>query len=294
MTEYSSTLRPSTVLGRQLGDELRRFRELAGLSTAAAAETLDCTKGKISRIENGRVPVRVPDLVALLYAYGIDEPGVLERLTTLARTANRRRRDGWWNQYGQVLADTYRDYIALEAMSDSIRTFQCQLVPGLLQTPAYVRAVTLASKAWRSVDEIEQFVQVRLARQERLTSEPRLTMWAVVTEGVLRQQVGGSKVMSIQLQHLATMAEEPNITVQVLPFSRGAHAGMFGPYLLLSFPQVSALDVVRAENPTGAVWLERESEVGRYRELFDDARKTALSPTESMTLIRRVAKEHSQ
>ncbi|MFH8554391.1 helix-turn-helix domain-containing protein [Streptomyces celluloflavus] len=292
MTERDSALYPSTVLGRQLGDELRQFREAAGLSTGVAAEALDCTKGKISRLENGRVPVRVPDLMALLNAYNIHDAHILERLTILARTANRRRKEGWWNQYGPVLADTYRDYIALEAVSDSIRTFQCQLVPGLLQTPEYVRAVTVASKAWQTPDEIEQFVQVRLARQERLTSEPRLTMWAVVTEGVLRQQVGGPAVMRAQLDHLVAMTDEPNVTVQVLPFSRGAHGGMFGPYLLLSFPQVSALDVVRAENPTGAIWLEREPEVTRYRELFDDARTSALSPAESVARIKHIAKEH--
>ncbi len=292
MTAQQSTVHPSTVLGRQLGEELRGFREAAGLSTAVAAEALDCTKGKISRIENGRVPLRTPDLVALLDTYGVRDAATLQRLTTLARTANRRRRDGWWNQYGQVLADTYRDYIALEAVSESIKTFQCQLVPGLLQTPAYVRAVTVASRAWHSPEEIEQFVQVRLARQERLTNDPRLTMWAVVTEGVLLQQVGGPTVMRAQLEHLAAIAEEPNVTVQVLPFSRGAHAGMFGPYLLLSFPQVSALDVVRAENPTGAVWLEREPEVARYRELFADARTSALSPAESVARIKRIAKEH--
>ncbi|MFI0259967.1 DUF397 domain-containing protein [Streptomyces sp. NPDC017056] len=128
------------------------------------------------------------------------------------------------------------------------------------------------------MEEIEQVVQVRLARQERLTNEPRLTMWAVVAEGVLHQQVGGPAVMRAQLEHLAVISEEPNVTVQVLPFSRGAHAGMFGPYLLLSFPQVSALDVVRAGNPTGAVWLEREPEVARYRELFADARKRPDGP----------------
>ncbi|MEV5592565.1 helix-turn-helix transcriptional regulator [Streptomyces sp. NPDC052496] len=287
-----SAAHPSTVLGRQLGDELRMLREAAGLSTALAAEALDCTKGKISRIENGRVPLRMPDLVALLDTYGVRDADTLRRLTALARVANRRRREGWWNQYGEVLTDTYRDYIALEAVSDSIKTFQCQLVPGLLQTPAYVRAVTVASRAWHSPEEIEQFVQVRLARQQRLTNEPRLTMWAVVTEGVLLQQVGGPTVMRAQLEHLAAMAEEPNVTVQVLPFSRGAHAGMFGPYLLLSFPQVSALDVVRAENPTGAVWLEREPGVSRYRELFADARTSALSPAESVTRIKRIAKEH--
>lgn len=289
MSVRNVTAQPSTVLGRQLGDELRRYREAAGLSTAVATEALDCTKAKISRIENGRVPVRVPDLTALLHAYGIGDDAVLKRLTTLARSVNPRRREGWWGQYGPVLEDAYRDYIALEAASDSIRTFQSQLVPGLLQTPAYAWAVTVASKAWRTPDEIEQFVKVRAARQERLTAEQPLSVWAVVAEGVLHQRVGGVDVMRAQLEHLVAMTELANVTVQVLPFSRGAHGGMFGPYLLLSLPQVSALDVVLMEHPTGHIWLEREPEVARYRDLFDDARRSALSPDESVARIKRIA-----
>ncbi|MEU0134300.1 helix-turn-helix transcriptional regulator [Streptomyces sp. NPDC006296] len=286
------SVKPSTVLGRQLGDELRRFRERAGLSTAEAAEVLDCTKGKISRIENGHVPVRTPDLIALMHAYDVAEPEARERLASLARTANRRRREGWWHQYGSVLADTYRDYIEMETICDSIKTFQVQLIPGLLQTQEYGRAVTVASRAWQTPEEIEQFVQVRLARQERLTGDDSLELWAVLAEGVLHQHVGGRTVMHDQLEHLADLAEQTNVTVQVLPFSRGAHPGMFGPYLLLSFPRVSALDLVLTETPTGNIWMERDSDVSRYRHLFDDARTSALPPTDSLGLIRRIAKEY--
>lgn len=292
MPAKSATPNPSTVLGRQLGEELRRLREAAGLTTTQAAVELDCTKGKISRIENGRVAVRLPDLTAMLHTYGVADPQVRTRLSALARKANRRRREGWWNEYGAVLADTYRDYIALETMAGSIRTFQAQLVPGLLQTPEYIRAVTVASRQWQTADEIEQFVRVRLARQERLAGDSPLRIWAVLSESVLLQQVGGPRVMSAQLRHLLTSAEQPNVTVQVLPFSRGAHASMFGPYVVLSFPEQGALDVVLADNPTGSMWLEREAEVARYHDLFDAARTSALSPVESRALINRRAKEH--
>ncbi|MFJ5221837.1 helix-turn-helix domain-containing protein [Streptomyces sp. NPDC088400] len=292
MSAKNVTPNPSTVLGRQLGEELRRLRESARLTTSQAAEALDCTKGKISRIENGRVAVRLPDLTAMLHAYEASDPELRERLSALARKANRRRRDGWWNQYGSVLADTYRDYIALEAMAGSIRTFQAQLIPGLLQTPEYIRAVTVASQLWETADEIENFVRVRLARQERLAEDSPLPLWAVLSEAVLMQQVGGAEVMKAQLQHLLTMSGKPNVTVQVLPFSRGAHASMFGPYVVLGFPEDGALDVVLADNPTGSMWLEREAEVTRYQDLFDAARTSALSPTESRAVIHRRAKEH--
>lgn len=286
------TVKPSTVLGRQLGDELKRFRDAAGVSMSEAAALLDCTKGKISRLENGHVPVRIPDLNALMEAYRIDDRETRDRLTALARRANRRRREGWWHQYGSVLGDAYRDQIELEAICDRVRTYEAQLIPGLLQTAEYGRAITVASRAWKRPEEIEQFVQVRLARQERLTGDAPLELWAVVAEGALRQHVGGSAVMATQLEHMAAMAELPNITVQVLPFECGAHSGMFGPYLVLSFPQVTALDLVLTETPTGNLWIEREQEVAYYRELFDDARTSALPPTDSLTLIRRIAKEY--
>ncbi|WP_432051581.1 helix-turn-helix domain-containing protein [Streptomyces xiamenensis] len=292
MDAKGSAPNPSTVLGRQLGEDLRRLRDAAGLTTAQAAQALDCTKGKISRIENGRVTVRLPDLSAMLLAYDVTDTVTRSRLESLARTANRRRRDGWWHQYGSLLTDSYLDYIEMEDMSAGMKAFQAQLVPGLLQTAEYGRAIAVTSRSWRSPDELEQLVRVRLARQERLTAENPLQFWAVLAEGVLRQQVGGPAVMRRQLEHVADMTEQPNVTVQVLPFSRGAHSGMFGPYLLLSFPQVSALDLVLTETPTGNFWRERESEVARYRELFDDARTTALPPTESVQLIRRIAKEH--
>lgn len=286
------TVKPSTVLGRQLGDELRKFREAAGVSMAEAAEVLDCTNGKISRMENGHVPVRTPDLNALMHAYRVEDPETRSRLGAMAQRANRRRRDGWWHQYGSVLGDSYRDQIELEAICDSVRTYEAQLIPGLLQTAEYGRAVTVASRAWKTPEEIDQFVQVRLARQQRLADEDPMSLWVVLAEGVLCQHVGGPTVMHAQLEHLATMAERPNITVQVLPFSRGAHSGMFGPYLLLSFPQVTSLDLVLTETPTGNIWMEREPEVAYYRTLFDDARTTALPPADSLTMIRRIAKEY--
>lgn len=292
MPAKTSATNPSTVLGRRLGDELRRLREASGLTTTQAADALDCTKGKISRIENGRVAVRLPDLTAMLHAYRAADPELRDRLASLARRTSRRRRRGWWNQYGAVLPDTYRDYIALEAMAGEIRTYQAQLVPGLLQTPEYARAVTAASRQWRTADEIERFVQVRLARQERLGGDSPLRLRAVLSEAVLLQRVGGSRCMRAQLGRLLDVSERPNVTVQVLPFSCGAHASMFGPYVVLGFPEEAALDVVLADNPTGSTWLEREDEVARYQELFDAARARALSPARSRTVIRHRAEEH--
>ncbi|MCX4685796.1 helix-turn-helix domain-containing protein [Kitasatospora purpeofusca] len=279
---------PSTVLGRQLGDELRTMRERVGLTTAAVAVELDCTKGKISRIENGRSPVRGPDLTAMLRLYGVDGQEVQARLAELARSANRRRKAGWWNQYGDVLAETYRDFIALEAVASSVRTFQSQTIPALLQTPDYTRALAVASRSWSEAAEIEQFVEARLMRQHRLITEDPLSIWVVLAEGAVRQQVGGPAVMRAQLAHLLQTAEMPNVSVQVVPFRVGAHASMAGPYVILGFPATSALDVVLLDNPSGSMWLERADEVKAYVGLWNDVRTKALSPVESLELIRSI------
>jgi transcriptional regulator with XRE-family HTH domain len=277
---------PSTVLGRQLGDELRAFRERSDLSTAEVASHLDCTKGKISRIENGRSPLRAPDLLAMLCLYGVDDTATVNRLLALAKSANQRRRTGWWNEFESVLASTYRDFIALEAVASEVRTFQSQTIPALLQTPDYARALAVANRRWARPEEIEQFVSVRLTRQERLAGEQPLSLWAVLAEGAVRQEVGGRSVMREQLNYLHEMAEHPNVTVQVIPFRAGAHASMAGPYVILSFPEVGALDVVLLDNPTGCMWLEKSDEVEFYKTLWDDVRTHALSPVQSLTLIK--------
>ncbi|MFF3762502.1 helix-turn-helix domain-containing protein [Streptomyces sp. NPDC001922] len=288
----ASSYPPSTVLGRQLGGELRTLREQKGFSTADVAAALECTKGKVSRIENGRVPLRNPDLVAMLRMYGADE-STSERLGSLARTANRRRRTGWWNEYGTLLADTYRDFIAMEAEASLVRTFQSQTVPALLQTAEYAQALAVASRWWKHPEEIEQFVAVRIKRQLRLTSEEPLQVWAVIAEGALRQHVGGPHVMRAQLEHITHWAQQEHVTVQVVPFRTGAHASMGGPYVLLSFPDDGSLDVALLDNPSGSIWLEKAEDVAVYRTLWDDVRTSALSPADSVQLINSI-KEHLQ
>lgn len=284
--------KPSTVLGRQLGDELRRLRESAGVTMAAAAQALDCTAGKISRIENGRVALRLPDLAAMLVTYGITDPDTRDRLANLARKANRRRGVDWWHRFDSVLPETFRDYIALESMADSLRMYQAELVPGLLQTPDYIRAVTHGSELWKTEEEVEQFTQVRIARQARLADESPVELWTVLSEAVLLQQVGGPAVMREQLQHLLAMTEAPHIHVQIMPFSQGAHTSMLGPYLVLGFPEPGALDVVLMDNPTGSVWIEQETEVSRYHRLFESTQKAALSAAQSRAVIHQRIKEH--
>ncbi|MFF7586589.1 DUF5753 domain-containing protein [Kitasatospora purpeofusca] len=132
-----------------------------------------------------------------------------------------------------------------------------------------------------------------LARQERLTSDEPLALWAVLSEAVLRQQVGGLDVMREQLSHLEWMAERPNITIQVIPFSAGAHASLGGSYVVPRFPAEGALDLVLLDGPSGSTWLERSPEVEVYRTLWNDARAKALPPAESLRLITSI-KENNE
>jgi transcriptional regulator with XRE-family HTH domain len=286
--------RPSTALARRLGIELRQHRESAGLSTTQAAEALDCTKGKISRMENGRVLVRTPDVAALLQAYGITDTGTLRRLSTLARTAHPKREQRWWDEYSAVLTPTYRDYIATESRAERIDTAHPSIIPGLLQTREYVRAVADTPRANRTPQEVDQFVEVRAMRQRRLTDpdEP-LDFRAVISEAALHQQVVGRAAMARQLEHIEQLAtDRPNITVQILPFTGGPNACLLGSFLILTLSQESGIVVALHESPVGGMLRERDEDISGFQEVFANASAHALSPTDSLALIHRVAQEY--
>lgn len=276
-----------TVRRRQLGAALRRLREGAGLSLDDAASVLECGRSKISRIETGHRGIRPKELRELLTEYGIDQ----ERQAALLEVARHSALRGWWNSYGNVLSETYRDYISLEASASAIWTYEAQLVPGLLQTEDYARAIAANSLVKETADEQAAFVKVRLARQQVLTRFEPLQLWAVISEAALHQMVGGADVMREQLAHLVRLQEVPTITIQVLPFAVGAHAGVTGPFVILKFPESPELGVVYLEGQTGGIYLETPSEVTRYSLAFDHLRASALPTMESARLIERKVRE---
>ncbi len=282
--------RKPTVRRRMLGAELRRLREAAGLSGEKVARELECSDSKISRIENGLVPAHPRDVRDMLDLYGVTDEGKREALITLARDGKKR---GWWQRYQAyedgVLPGPYLDLISLEADAASIRTYQPQIVPGLLQTEAYVRAMIEAARVEMSPEEIQTVVEVRLARQAVLTRQHPLHFWAVLDEAVLRRMVGGPEVMRDQLRHLAAMARRQNVTLQVLPFAAGAPAWVYTPFVILKFPEPADLEVVYLENLTSGLYVEETAEVDRYTLMFDHLRAAALSPKESVALIAEVA-----
>ncbi len=273
---------------RLIGAALRRFREQAGFTLDDAARILECDRSKISRIETGQRGVRPKELGELLVEYGV-EPSRRDALLALARQA---RQVGWWQSYSEVLYDAYQDFISLEASASAIWTYEAQLVPGLLQTEDYARAIAGASLVGESQEEREQFVQARLIRQQVLTREQPVQFWAILSEGALRQLVGGPQVMRAQLRHLSDIGStRPNVNVQILPFAAGAHAATSGPHVIMKFPEAPDLGVVYLEGQTGGIYLESTDEVARYTLVFEHLRASALSTAATMRLIEEVARD---
>jgi hypothetical protein len=224
----------------------------------------------------------------LLDAYGVEDRQLRELLLVLsgAREGGREGgRDHWWQAYRGVLPPTYRDFISLESQASAMRTLETSVVPGLLQTPEYARAVTRAAVGAVDEERLDTLVEVRLARQDVLRSDPPLALSAVLDEAVLRREVGGPEVMARQLERLVEAARLPQVRLQVLPFSAGAHIGITGPFVIFSFPSTSDLDVVVLDHLTSSLYLERKEDLQAYTEAFDTLRIHALSPEDSLDYI---------
>jgi transcriptional regulator with XRE-family HTH domain len=275
-----------TVGSRRLVAELKRLREAAGLTGEQVAEEMGWSAAKVYRIEGDRVRVLPRDVQRLLRLYRI-EGGQKDAVLELARLA---RLKDWWHQYSGVIPEWFQFYVGLEAAASTMAEYNAELVTGLLQTEAYARAV-LDAALRAGNGEAERQVEVRMHRQKRLMAPDAPSLWAVMSEAVIRRQVGGPQVLREQLAHIAEVAALPNVTVQVLPFAAGAHPAMLGPFTLLRFPDPADRDVVYLEAETGALYLERPDDVSRYSLIFDHVRAQALGPAESVALIGRLARE---
>lgn len=272
---------------RILGAALRRFRAEAGCTLDDAARILDCRRSKISRIETGQRGIRGTDLRQLLAEYGVDGP----RRDALLSLARKPRQDGWWQPSSQVRGDAYPGFTELGGAGITVGTYDTQLLPGLLQTGNYARAIAAASLVKESQEEREQFVQVRLAQQHLLTRDQHpLQFWAVLSEGALRQMVGGGDVMRAQLRQLIDIGDrQRNVSLQVLPFAAGAHAATSGPFVIITFPGAPDLAVVYLEGHTGGIYLDGEEEVARYTLAFEHLRAAALATAATVSLIEGIA-----
>jgi transcriptional regulator with XRE-family HTH domain len=274
-----------TVRRRRLGAELRRLREAAGMTCEQAGEHLDCSSSKISRIETARVPARALDVQALCQLYGASAE-LTGRLVALARES---KQAGWWQQY-DVLPDWFETYVGLEAAAATIRTYEIQLIPGLLQTPDYARALFEHSEL-NGPHDVDRLVSVRRARQEILKGDPEPQYWAILSEAALQRTVGGRDVMRDQLHHLATISGHRNVTIQVIPNNVGAHPGMTTPFVVLGFADRDDPQIVFLDYLTGALYLEKSNELARYELVFNHLVAAALPPRVSVEFIESVASQ---
>jgi transcriptional regulator with XRE-family HTH domain len=274
---------------RKLGAELRALRARAGLTSGEAAALVGWHQSKVSRIETGASGVKPTDVRLLLDAYGTEDPELRELLLVLAGSEDGGGRQNWWHAYRGVLPPTYRDFISLESQASGMRTLETSVVPGLLQTPEYARAVTRAAVGTLEDAQLDALVEVRLARQDVLRADPPLELSAVLDEAVLRREVGGPEVMARQLKRLIEAAALPQVRLQVLPFAAGAHIGVTGPFVIFSFPSRSDLDVVVLDHLTSSLYLERKEDLQAYSEAFNALRIHALSPEDSLDYIAALA-----
>ncbi|MEU8038768.1 helix-turn-helix transcriptional regulator [Streptosporangium sp. NPDC049078] len=279
--EVSMAISP-TARRRRLGIELRRLREAAGLNGADVAAALGWSGTKVSRIETGRVSVHHGDVGDLLDHYKVADGTLRQELITLARES---RQKGWWHRHRDTLKTGFDYYIGLESDAATIRTYEAQVIPGLLQTEAYARAVMEAAAMKPDKTYIEKKAGVRLARQQLLTRDAPIRLHAVLDQAVLMREVGGATTMSDQLACLLQRSKLANITIQVLPFGRGAHPAMDGPFVILEFPDPMDPDLVYIEQAVSGLVLEEAEELAKYAWMFNNLASQALTAEESATLI---------
>lgn len=282
---------PTTVRHRLLVQKLRRLREEAGFTQAQVAEAMDWSESKQIKIERGNIPVRVPDVRALLVHYGVTGPGRHAEAEVVLQLARDARQKGWWHTYGDAIPEWFEPFLGLETETTSIRTYQPELVHGLMQTADYYRSFMGKSPASSTDDDIDRKIALREQRQARLEGPNAPAYWTIMNEVALLRSPGSPEMMRDQLAYIVERMDLPRVTVQVLPFSAGLHPAMDGPFVILGFPESLDLDVVYLESQTGALYLEEREQVGRYDEVFNHLRALALDPDKSRALIAQKIRE---
>jgi transcriptional regulator with XRE-family HTH domain len=277
-----------TVRRRRLGTELRKLRESNTYKLEEVAAQLGVAPSTLSRIETGKAPTKSAYLNQMLEMYGVVDPAQRQVLVDMAREGHRK---GWWAAYDDVLPSGFDIYVGLEAETAAVRGYEVSMVHGLLQTPDYARAVLREMFPRHGTEQIERLVDLRIERQRRFGDEEPLELWAILDEAVIRRPVGGEKVMREQLEHLLELAAKPYVTLQVLPFSCGAHAGHGGGFSILEFPNRTDSEVAYVESVAGMIVVEKDREVRARAEVFDRLRAAALAPGASADLIAQVARE---
>ncbi|WP_328910738.1 helix-turn-helix domain-containing protein [Streptomyces sp. NBC_00234] len=278
-----------TVRRRRLGQELRRLREIKGMTAEEVAERLLVSQSKISRLENGRRSISQRDVRDLCGVYEVEDHRVVDSLMQMAKDS---RQQGWWHAFGDI---PYSVYIGLETDAESLRVYEPQVVPGLLQTRQYAESLINGALPESAPSDIEKRVSVRARRQDRINApEHPLRLWAVIDESALRRMVGGKQVMTDQLEHLIEQSNLPHVTIQVLPFEMGAHPGINGQYAILEFPDAADSSVVYIEGVTSDLYLEKANDVQRYSVMYEHLRAQALNVEQTREFISDITKGYTR
>jgi len=273
-----------TVQRMVLGGHLRRLREARGITAEHAADSIRGSHSKISRMEHGRVGFKERDVSDLLTLYGVLDGEERAALLNMAKEANT---PGWWHAYSDILPSWLEPYVGLEAAASIIRVYEIQVIHGLLQTEDYARALISHGTA-ASEGEIIRRSELRISRQEILHKANPPQVWIVVDEGALRRPIGGRDVVRGQLKHLIEMSEHPAVTLQILPFTAGAHSAMGGPFTILRFAEPDLQDVVYIEQLTSALYLDKSAEVDSYLEVMEQLCLQAEPAANTPKLLRKI------
>lgn len=277
-----------TARRRRLAIELKRLREQNGFTCHQVGKELDWSSSKVNRLETGQGRVQPSDVEALCRFYATSDE-LRDLLKSLAKESKSK---GWWHAHGDAVPSWFSVYVGLEQAASSLRSYQGEFIPGLLQTPAYASEL---SSAWadHTPADVQRMVDVRMRRQELLLGEGAPDLWIVVHQSALLHVIGSRQVMAGQLERMLEMAKLRNVTVQVLPFDAGAYPTT-GPFTVLGFPEQEDPDVVYREGLTDSVYLEHPQDVDLYAKAFDHLRALALGPQRSAILIKKTMEEHSR
>lgn len=273
-----------TLRRRRLSAEIRRLRDEAGLSSVEVTKRLDWSSGKLTRFERGEWKRPNPrDVQDLCDVYGVTDARRREYLIQLARDG---RLKGWWDPYHSMLSEAYSTYIGLEAEAATVFNFEPLMIPGLLQTEAYARALGRGNAREIEPSEIDKRIEIRMERQAALRTADALRLWAVIDEAAVRRSVGGPEVMRDQMDAIVQAAELAKVTVQVIPYGVGAHASMTGGFAIIGFREPEDPDAVYVETPAGELFVEDAEEVDRFHVASQHLQSNALSPSDSLAFIR--------
>ncbi|WP_406130078.1 helix-turn-helix domain-containing protein [Streptomyces sp. NBC_00989] len=271
-----------------LGARLRELREERPISRQAAGDAIRASRSKISRLEAGRHRFKPRDVADLLTLYGVTDDAERATLLALAEEANS---PAWWQHFNDVVPTWTRAYLGAEQAASLVRCFEVQRVPHLLQTPDYARASLRLAHSGADGAELDRRVKLRMTRQRILRRRPAAQLWAVIDEAALRRPVGGIATMRAQLRHLIEICRLPQVTVQVMPFLAGGHAGEAGPVTILRLPGGRLPDMVYLEQRVTALYPDRPTEIECYWDVMNRLVVEAESPEETPTILHRILQE---